>query len=223
MNILVIGNEAQQAECALKFADHTVTRVSNHVEGIAAFSKVEVVFDFAIARAPEQISAYQHQLNLHVFLDATTRTLAEFTHTQNHQLAVTLFGFCGLPTFLNRPLLEATVKQSEDKLRLSKLCESLNTGFSVVDDRVGLVTPRVISMIINEAYFAVQEGTASREDIDLAMKLGTNYPFGPFEWCSKIGVKNVYQLLEAVYNDTKDERYKICPLLKKEFLATPVW
>ena len=60
--------------------------------------------------------------------------------------------------------------------------------------------------------------TASEEDIDLAMKLGTNYPYGPFEWARKIGIKHIYEILEALYEDTKDERYKISPLLKKEFL-----
>jgi 3-hydroxybutyryl-CoA dehydrogenase len=71
-------------------------------------------------------------------------------------------------------------------------------------------------MIINEAYYTVEEGTASRKDIDLAMKLGTNYPFGPFEWCEKIGAKNVFDLLKAVHEATQDERYHICTLLKKE-------
>jgi 3-hydroxybutyryl-CoA dehydrogenase len=73
-------------------------------------------------------------------------------------------------------------------------------------------------MIINEAYYTVQEETATRDDIDRAMKLGTNYPFGPFEWCQRIGINHVYEVLEAVYEDTRDERYKICPLLKKEYL-----
>jgi 3-hydroxybutyryl-CoA dehydrogenase len=88
----------------------------------------------------------------------------------------------------------------------------------VVADRVGFVAPRVICMIINEAFYTVQEGTASKEDIDQAMKLGTNYPYGPFEWCEKIGVIQVYELLDVVYNDTKDERYKIAPLLKQSYL-----
>ena len=81
-----------------------------------------------------------------------------------------------------------------------------------------MVTPRIIFMIINEAYYTVQEGTATREDIDQGMKLGTNYPFGPFEWAEKIGLDNVYETLEAIYEDTKEERYKICPLLKREYL-----
>lgn len=101
---------------------------------------------------------------------------------------------------------------------LKRICDELKTDFLLVDDRIGLVTPRVICMIINEAYYTVQEGTASREDVDMAMKLGTNYPYGPFEWCNRIGIKHVYELIEALYDDTQDERYKICPLLKKEYL-----
>ncbi|NOS93153.1 MAG: 3-hydroxyacyl-CoA dehydrogenase, partial [Cyclobacteriaceae bacterium] len=50
-------------------------------------------------------------------------------------------------------------------------------------------------------------------------KLGTNYPYGPFEWCNKIGIENVYHLLNTVYHDTHDERYKICALLKREYLT----
>jgi len=50
------------------------------------------------------------------------------------------------------------------------------------------------------------------------MKLGTNYPYGPFEWADLIGIKEVYETLHALYEDTKDERYKICPLLKRYYL-----
>ena len=110
------------------------------------------------------------------------------------------------------------ILKKKTKVDLTSVCDELGTDYLIVDDRVGLVTPRIICMIINEAYYTVQEGTATKADIDAGMKLGTNYPFGPFEWCAKIGVDHVYELLEAVYEDTKDERYKICPLLKKEYL-----
>ena len=114
--------------------------------------------------------------------------------------------------------MEATVFENEQVPLLEELCKQLKTDFVVVDDKVGLVTPRVIAMIINEAYYTNEEGTAERDDIDLAMKLGTNYPIGPFEWCKRIGVANVYEILLAIYEDTNDERYKICPALKKEYL-----
>ena len=66
----------------------------------------------------------------------------------------------------------------------------------------------------NEAYITAEEGTASREDIDLAMKLGTNYPFGPFEWAKRIGIANVLKLMDALYASTNDERYKACDSLR---------
>ncbi len=128
----------------------------------------------------------------------------------------TFFGFSGLPTFLNREIFEVSLARKNNIEKLREICDKLNTKFAVVKDQVGLVTPRVICMIINEAYFSVQEDIASRNDIDLAMKLGTNYPFGPFEWGERIGIKNVYELLKAVYENTKDERYQICKLLEEE-------
>ncbi|RYZ19701.1 MAG: hypothetical protein EOO16_19165 [Chitinophagaceae bacterium] len=78
----------------------------------------------------------------------------------------------------------------------------------------GMVTPRVIAMIINEAYHALAEGVSSKEDINTAMKLGTNYPFGPFEWAARIGLKNVAELL-LVLAET-NERYKPGALLLQE-------
>jgi 3-hydroxybutyryl-CoA dehydrogenase len=89
-----------------------------------------------------------------------------------------------------------------------------------VDSRLGMVSPRIICMIINEAFFTMQEGTAGREDIDKGMKLGTAYPYGPFEWCDMIGIKDVYETLNALYNDTHDERYKICSSLKTAYLKS---
>ena len=70
-------------------------------------------------------------------------------------------------------------------------------------------------MIINEAFFALEEGVSSKEEIDVAMKLGTNYPYGPFEWQEKIGLQNIYQLLHNL--SEKDKRYSVSPLLRKKY------
>lgn len=58
-----------------------------------------------------------------------------------------------------------------------------------VKDQIGFIAPRVIACIINEAYLALQEGVSTKDQIDLAMQLGTNYPLGPFAWADKIGKK----------------------------------
>lgn len=87
-----------------------------------------------------------------------------------------------------------------------------------VMSRVGMVSPRVVCMIINEAFYTLQEGTAGKEDINNGMKLGTAYPYGPFEWCEIIGIKQVFETLSALFEDTRDERYRICSMLKTDYL-----
>jgi 3-hydroxybutyryl-CoA dehydrogenase len=171
-----------------------------------------IVFDFE----GKDISKY-NQKGLIVFLNTTTSTLSRLTSGKIFESSI--FGFCGLPTFLNREILEATVLSEDSRSILEEVCNQLNTKYKIVDDKIGMITPRIICMIINEAYFAIEENVASRGDIDLAMKLGTNYPFGPFEWSDKIGLKNVYELLKAIHTETSDDRYKICALLEKEALA----
>lgn len=131
-----------------------------------------------------------------------------------HQLSPKIFGMNCLPTFINRSVKEMSYHSEEQLPLLISLGQQLTWEIVPVKDRVGMVTPRILFMIINEAFYTLQEGTANKEAIDTGMKLGTNYPFGPFEWSEKIGLKNVVMMLDKLYLDTKDERYKICPLLK---------
>ena len=217
MNILIIGDETNFTECKQKFGEsHRCELKQNQAEAEMIFEHYDVIFDFCIDRDPSQMKVYRDPTDIVAFLNTTKVNLSKLGTAVNQEIKCSLFGFAGLPTFLDRPILETCVYKLEEKSKLQGICEKLNTEFQIVEDRIGLVTPRVICMIINEAYFTVEEGTATREDIDLAMKLGTNYPFGPFEWAKKIGIRNVYEVLNAVYEDTKDERYRICSLLNKE-------
>lgn len=218
MKILIIGEQVNLQESRQKFGDeHQYTLAVEHRDAEKFLESYDLVMDFIIDEEPHKFDIYKNK-SCTILLNTAKISLGELSFTAGDKLKARIFGFNGLPTFLNRPLLEVSLLNREHVGDLKRLCEQLRTEFLVVDDRVGLVTPRVICMIINEAYYTAQEGTAAREDIDMAMKLGTNYPFGPFEWCRRIGVKHVYELLEAVFEDTKDERYKICPLLKKEYL-----
>jgi 3-hydroxybutyryl-CoA dehydrogenase len=217
MNILIIGDDANLKESQQKFGEtHFYTLKSNQFEAEKVLSEHDVIFDFCVDKDRSQMALYQKHSDVIAFLNTAKVSLAQLSAVVNNKIDSALFGFAGLPTFLNRPALETSLLMKDHTSKLEAICKRLNTEFQIVEDRVGLVTPRVICMIINEAYYTVEEGTASREDIDLAMKLGTNYPYGPFEWAQKIGVRNVYEVLSAVYEDTKDERYKICSLLTKE-------
>lgn len=116
------------------------------------------------------------------------------------------------PGFLQREIWEAASKTPE---KLQPVFAQLNQKIIVVKDEPGFVSARVISMIINEAFFALGENVSTKEQIDLAMKTGTNYPYGPFEWAEKIGVENILNLLEKL--SQQEERYFPAPALKNLF------
>ncbi|HLZ17641.1 MAG TPA: 3-hydroxyacyl-CoA dehydrogenase family protein, partial [Cyclobacteriaceae bacterium] len=211
MEILVVGNRLNEQECKLKFGDkHHYHLAEGYDEVERALKPGALAFDFLAD--PHRISVYK-SFPGNVFVDVSKNSLQQLVGGLG--TSPTFFGFVGLPDFLSREILEVAMTGETDRSQLQMTCLSLNTKFAVVKDQVGLVTARIICMIINEAYFAIEENIASRNDIDLAMKLGTNYPYGPFEWCEKIGVKNVYELLKAVYEATEDARYGICELLER--------
>jgi 3-hydroxybutyryl-CoA dehydrogenase len=218
MQVLVLSTPEIAAEFQQKFtalADpifiHTYHDLEKHLP------QTDVVFDFFLQNEPQRLVHYAERENLTVFCDAVKMQLAELALSVEN-LACNLIGFNGLPTMINRQYLEVSLLQAHAITNLESICKELGTEYLVVEDRVGLVTPRIVCMIINEACYTLQEGTATVRDIDLGMKLGTNYPLGPFEWANKLGIRNVYETLQAVYEDTQDERYKICPLLKTRYL-----
>jgi len=216
MNVLIRGNDAHIEEFTSKFPDLSFDTDKEYSASID-LDNYPFIFDFYIDDSPENLESYIDYSGL-IMLNSVKSSLIEYSNYLGHRLNCTLAGFNGLPSFFNREILECTILDDNGKNRLKEASEFLGFKYILVADRVGMVTPRVVFMIINEAYFTVQEGTAKREDIDSAMKLGTNYPYGPFEWVQKIGISHVYELLDAIYLDTRDERYKICPLLKREYL-----
>lgn len=77
------------------------------------------------------------------------------------------------------------------------------------------VADRIVVMLINEAADTLFRKIATKEDIDLAMTKGVNYPKGLFAWADEIGIKNCVEQIDALYNEYHEERYRCCPLLRK--------
>lgn len=192
-----------------------VTEIKNN-----QFSGYDVIFDLNFDDEPSRISNYLGLNNTLIIVSAVKIQLEAVLNSIGNPILCQLAGMNCLPGFINRPLTEVCVTDEASRTALDQVAEYLGLNLKYVDSRVGMVTPRLICMIINEAYYTLQEGTASATDIDLGMKLGTNYPKGPFEWAREMGIKNVYETLLALWNDTHEERYKICPLLKTEYLKS---
>ena len=220
MKILVIADEPQQSELIKKLGQGHKIDAFNE-EGfydLENYGMYEAIFDLNIDAHTEELEEYASLRNTIIVVSGIKSALAELVYLEDFEEDITLIGLNDLPGFINRDKAEISLLKESDSIKAIAFFKSLNWPALIVKDRVGMVTPRIVLMIINEACYTLQEGTANIEDIDSSMKLGTNYPFGPFEWCDKIGIANVYETLEAIYHDTHDERYKVCPLLKSKYL-----
>jgi 3-hydroxybutyryl-CoA dehydrogenase len=76
------------------------------------------------------------------------------------------------------------------------------------------VAARILATLVNEAASAVAEGVATPHGVDTAMRLGTNYPFGPLEWGERIGLDHVVRTLDQLHASVPDGRYRVVPLLR---------
>jgi 3-hydroxybutyryl-CoA dehydrogenase len=124
----------------------------------------------------------------------------------------------GWPGFLGRPLVEASTQNEQKKKVAEEVFKLFGRKTEWVKDQAGFITARVVASIINEAYYSLGEDVSDKENINLAMKLGTNYPHGPFEWASLIGLKNVYSLLKELSKE--NERYLPAALLEEDATKT---
>lgn len=105
---------------------------------------------------------------------------------------------------------------SDETVRLTKdLCVRLGKEPVEVQESPGFVVNRILVPMMNEAFNLLLEGVASAEDIDKAMKLGTNMPMGPFELADYTGLDIGLDVMEVLYRETGDPKFRPSPLLRK--------
>ena len=112
-----------------------------------------------------------------------------------------LVGFATFFPLKDRKLIELAggLRTSEIIARAGReLFKALGKETVRVKDTAGLTFPRILSLIINEAARSLEEGVASAEEIDVAMRLGVNYPQGPLRWADQIGLDDVLAVLEGL-------------------------
>jgi 3-hydroxybutyryl-CoA dehydrogenase len=127
-------------------------------------------------------------------------------------------GFATFYPLKERKLIElaAGMRSAQDAVQKAEdLFKSLGKETVRVKDGAGLTFPRIVSLIVNEAARALEEGVASAEEIDVAMRLGVNYPQGPLKWADQIGLDEVLAVLEGLQAETGEDRYRPAPLLRK--------
>ena len=95
-----------------------------------------------------------------------------------------------------------------------RFCESLSKTTVLGLDAPGFIVNRILCPMINEAIFLLEQGVR-REDIDAAMKLGTNQPMGPLELADFVGLDTLLYILRILHNELGEDKYRPCPLLQK--------
>jgi len=182
-----------------------LTAGTNGIEWVKAndnFSFTDTTGADAFFILKENISFDYTATTKPVFINSVITTLQELNTPAN------VLRFNGWNSFLQRQVWEVSGVITN---RHTTVAEKINKKLLPVEDEPGLIAVRIIAMIINEAYFALGDDVSTIKEIDIAMKLGTNYPYGPFEWATKIGLKNIYQLLQKL--STADKRYVPAPAL----------
>ena len=85
-----------------------------------------------------------------------------------------------------------------------------------VEDAPGLVLGRIVAQLVNEAAFAIAEGVGSAQDVDTGLELGLSHPRGPVAWSEALGLPHVLAILDGLWAERREERYRAAPLLRRE-------
>jgi len=154
---------------------------------------------------------------LTVCLAASTTEIASFASRPER-----VVGFAALPPLDGSSLFEVArgVHTSDGALAAAvAFIESVGRQAVEVNDQVGLVLPRIVCCLVNEAAFALGEGVAEAEAIDTAMRLGMNFPRGPLAWGDLIGLDAVLAVIDGLQRVYREDRYRPAPPLRQKVLA----
>lgn len=205
MDVVLLSDEARKNEftaypipegCRITWLDH----LPESPETIHADLLIDLLFD----NDPQRIEWLRNP--------AFGSVLADW-HQLLDEPFVTINGWAG---FLGSTLIEALSTDPLTMQRAEGMMARIGRRIEWTSAKA-MTGQRIVSGIINEAFLTLEEATADEEGVDTAMKLGTNYPYGPFDWAYRIGYKKVVSMLTQLC--AENPGYTVSILLKEKALA----
>ena len=205
MTIAILADDVLKKEWLTKEVPDTIVFVWADSVSSLLMIEADAYFDLLFDGDPERTVRLKQLSGKPVFINAV-----QWTGKIINQPFIRINAW---PTLLRRPVMEVALTNSSQGAAVKNIFEALQWRYQLVPDTLGMITARVLVTIINEAWFTFGEGVSTKEEIDIAMKLGTNYPMGPFEWGAAMGLKRICGLLKEL--GRTDERYVIAPALRE--------
>ena len=164
-------------------------RIIQHVGPVPG---ADVYFDLDFVNEKSRCEALNRLQPALIIVNAVTPTIKEIGYP--------FIRINGWPGFLERSIHELAIPDETSaseatRERVAALYQQLGREYRLVADEPGMISARILSTIINEAFFTWEAEVSTKEEIDTAMRLGTNYPLGPFEWSERIGLGPIAGLL----------------------------
>ena len=217
----LLSREVEKGRLTQADADAAAARVAYTADLVQALAGAELV----IEAVPENIELKKRlfsQIEKHVsdeaILGSNTSSLpiteiATAVHKRDRVVGIHFFN--PAPVMQLIEIIQAVETSEATVQAVVEFAKKVGKEPVVVKDFPGFVTTRVGLMLVSEAIFALQEGVADRDALDKAMKLGYNLPMGPLALADLIGLDVVLHVLDALYANYKDDRYRAPILLRK--------
>jgi 3-hydroxybutyryl-CoA dehydrogenase len=179
--------------------------------------------DFVIEAITEDFSAKSslfHQINPHLSNDAilaTNTSSISITKlaaiAKNPEKVIGMHFMNPVPVMTLVEVIKGLQTSSETTAKTLDLAKKMGKTCTESQDRPGFIANRVLMPYINEAIQVLNEGVASREDIDSTMKLGTNVPMGPLQLADFIGLDTCLSIMKVLHSEMGDSKYRPSTLL----------
>ncbi len=211
---------AEKAKISSEQAAETLARLSKQVD-INSLSDADMVFEVIIENMSIKKDLYK-QLDVickpEAILCSNTSGLSITemgSVTKRSDKVIGTHFFNPVPVMKLIEIIKGYDTSEETYQTAKTVCESFGKTAITVQEAPLFAVNRILVPMINEAITVLQEGTASAEDIDTGMKLGANHPIGPLALADLIGLDVLLMVMDNLYAETQDSKYRVATLLRK--------